>query len=74
MKNVVLKAFIAGYLAMIAVSSLYHDVVGKDEYIRKLQEGWTSAGITVPLSLVVLLLAAALTYSAHRDAKEKTNG
>ena len=44
------KDFVAGWLFSIGMRSLEQDLIGKAEYIRRMDAGWGSAQYTVPLA------------------------
>lgn len=56
-----MNKFWAGVLTAISYISLRQDYLGKDEYLRLVNDKWIDPGITVPLALA-LLVCAWVTY------------
>lgn len=54
------KKFAAGILTFWAVQSLQMDCLGMDGTIRHIANNWVSPWVTVPLAIVVLVIAAFL--------------
>lgn len=66
MNSIVVRLFASGWLGSAVFNSLLQDMTGKQEYIRRAQEGWVSGSITVPLALFIGLIAAWMYVSAVR--------
>lgn len=49
--------FWSGFVTCQAIYSLYQDYLGKERYLQMVNEEWLSAGITVPLALILLIFA-----------------
>lgn len=52
-----MKKFIAGFLACSAIRSIEQDIVGKEAYIQLINYAWVSAWYTVPLAVLMLVVA-----------------
>lgn len=50
-----------GACMLSAAESLVQDAVGKDSWLDYIQNGWVTGWVTVPVALVALLAAIALT-------------
>ena len=51
---------LAGWLAATAINSLNQDALGKEAYMKLTDLCWRSGYITVPLAIMVLLVAIAM--------------
>lgn len=49
------KAF-GGGLILLAIQSLHQDLIGKEEYIRRINYQWIDSYYTVPFALVLLII------------------
>lgn len=49
--------FIMGFIFCWAFIGLYQDIIGKEQYIKYCNEKWISGYITVPIEIILLLLA-----------------
>ena len=56
----------SGFMTHVALLSLYQDFLGKDKYLQAADLLWVSWKITVPLALVLLILALMLFHSTER--------
>lgn len=63
-----IKAFVAGCLFHSAFMSILQDFVGRDAYIRHLQEGgWWPWYVTVPIALTFIVVSCVLLRMARQD-------
>lgn len=55
------RGFVAGMLMVTAIRSLMQDAMGKEDYIASIQYIWVEWYISVPVAVVLLLLALIAT-------------
>ena len=58
-----LKLVCAGWLLSSATRSLYEDMLGKEAFILRVETGWISEWITVPIALVMIIWALGIIES-----------
>ena len=49
------KSFVAGICFVVALRSLYQDLLGLDNYIEIVRSCWISWKVSVPFAIVILL-------------------
>jgi hypothetical protein len=54
-----------------ALRSLYQDMLGKEQYLKLIDAGWVSAGITVPIALAMCIWAILLMSNDKKDVKHR---
>lgn len=54
-------AFVSGWWFSLASLGLKRDIIGKEEWLRLMEEHWEPASITVPLELGVMVASLYLT-------------
>jgi hypothetical protein len=52
-----MRNFICGMVVMIAITSLFQDIMGKEAYLYWAATHWTPPEKTVPLALILLVIA-----------------
>ena len=62
-----LKAVLGGMIISDSIRSLWADAIGKDQYLKLMSDGWAPAHITVPLSIVMLVIAFTLVAQASKN-------
>lgn len=68
---ITLGPFTAGFLSAIGVVGLWMDYLGKEEFLRRSADNWTSSYITIPCGIFLILWGhlSYLQYKKRRDAK-----
>jgi hypothetical protein len=61
-----LKAFLAGILLNMSISSLYQDLLGKEGFIKHVESAWVPAGVTIPIAILFFIIAAFLLDDARK--------
>ena len=65
-----LKLVLAGWFIHFGTNSLYQDLIGKEEYIMRVDAGWVPWYITVPIALTIILWAL-LIIDENKGDKRK---
>ncbi len=69
---VVVGPFTAGFISAIGLLGLWMDYLGKEEFLRRSAENWTSNYITIPCALF-LILWGHLSFFHYKYRKQKKN-
>lgn len=64
-------SFWRGFVACWAVTSLIQDYIGKEAYLKKIEEGWIDASITVPIAITVLMYVLVGEWTKDNDTQRK---
>ena len=64
-------AWFSGWMGSFAYRSLYQDYMGKSEYLEYAAQHWTDPSISVPIAIVVGLLALGGYMYANDGNEEK---
>ena len=62
------KAFWSGWLMCVAMRSLHQDILGKEQFMKYVDAAWVSGMWTIPIALMMLLVACLLFSAAVKDA------
>ena len=57
LRGLIWSVFFCGAMVALSMMSLYQDFLGKDGFVKHVQDHWISGWWTVPIALVLLLLA-----------------
>lgn len=64
-------SFWRGFVACWMVTSLIQDYIGKEAYLKKVEEGWIDASITVPIAIIVLIYVLVGEWKNDDDTQGK---
>jgi len=62
------KAFWSGWLMCVTMRSLHQDILGKEQFMKYVDAAWVSGMWTIPIALMMLLVACLLFSAAVKDA------
>ena len=50
-------SWISGFISFWAIRSLWQDAIGQEAYIQSCRDHWADPTVTVPLAVILLLIA-----------------
>ena len=54
------RGYLTGILCIVSGIGLWQDVLGVDRYCRLVRDGWMDSAISVPIEIVMLIIALIL--------------
>lgn len=63
------RAFWAGMIVFIAVQSLMQDLIGKEEYLRRVAATWWPWYISVPIAVMLVFMGMGMLNESRREEK-----